>query len=166
MFAVYGMWQADSSCVGSTNFGGFEEVDRLTKNLAEITAVDLVDDEKEGTSSGLAYRSRKRSFANCEPEGSFVGVGRQTYDEVLVGYGRVELNRHPATVEELSSDRVGHTRFASSGRPLQYDEPASPDEFVYFTRCGLQEQLGAQACVKGFVLVQSILPYLPPALIR
>src|SRR5437899_6310653 len=134
------MWQAHSSCVGSTNFGGFEEVDRFTKNLAEITAVDLVDDEKEGTSSGLAYCSRKRSFANCEPEGSFVGVGRQTYDEVLVGYGRVELNRHPATVEEPSSDRVGHTCFASSGRPLQHAEPARPRALEYTPRWGQPAQ--------------------------
>src|SRR5437870_9933806 len=116
------MWQAHSSCVAPTHLGGFKQVDRLAKDLAEVTTIDLVDDEKEGASSGLAYRSRKRSFANSESERSFVGVGRQTYDEVLVGYGGVELDRHAGIVKERSSDRVCQGGVAGFRGLLVYEE--------------------------------------------
>src|SRR5262245_38648481 len=103
----------DFAAVG-TNLTRFEEVDRLSQQLPDVAAIDLVDDQDERIFAGVGRCIQKPPSTRFEAKTLVRWVRRKAHNEVLVGDCGMKLDRPPTILEEVPANSFGHSRLARS----------------------------------------------------
>ena len=128
--SVNGMSELNLSSSLTTDLAGLKQVDRLTKDLAEVCPIDLIDHQEMRSFFRGAGSVEEPPSAHIESKRSFLGVRRQSHDEILIGDRRMKLDDCPAPGKVLPPHVFSQPRLARSGRPLKDDEATLTKERV------------------------------------